>query len=218
MTTETIKLPGANFVIGDAEGAEAHIKQRADKLGRSCGSCSLCCKILDIPELDKPSGRWCSHCKPGKGGCEIYSDRPLVCRAFGCQWLADGSFGDHWYPVCSRMVLRMLPNSQEGSSPLRLHVNVDTAYRGAWRAEPYWSDLRDRATRMQVIVYEGDRMFAVYPDKAIEFTKGMTIIRPTPGGPHIVVPNEKAEELMKAAKTVVDYLTNPCSPRIAFKG
>ena len=42
---------------------------------RTCGDCTLCCKVMAIEELAKPVGTWCPHCKPGRG-CRIYPDRP----------------------------------------------------------------------------------------------------------------------------------------------
>src|SRR5436305_14221849 len=42
---------------------------------RSCGDCTLCCKLLSITELEKPIGKWCPHCEIGKG-CKIYDCRP----------------------------------------------------------------------------------------------------------------------------------------------
>ncbi len=51
-----------------------------------CGTCTLCCKLMYIPELDKPAGEWCKHVDPQKG-CKIYEDRPNVCRGFECVWL-----------------------------------------------------------------------------------------------------------------------------------
>src|SRR5262249_4530121 len=47
---------------------------------RECGKCSLCCKLLPIQELNKPIDTWCPHCRPGHGGCTIYSSRPSECR------------------------------------------------------------------------------------------------------------------------------------------
>src|SRR5258708_27094970 len=35
--------------------------------GRECGSCTLCCKVYNIPEIGKAAGKWCKHCTPGKG-------------------------------------------------------------------------------------------------------------------------------------------------------
>jgi hypothetical protein len=43
--------------------------------GRECGSCSMCCKVYNIAEISKPAGKWCSHCKPGKG-CVIHDAPP----------------------------------------------------------------------------------------------------------------------------------------------
>ncbi len=56
--------------------------------GRSCGDCTLCCKLIGIPELEKPPGTWCLRCTIGKG-CQIYDTRPEACRNFRCAWLAD---------------------------------------------------------------------------------------------------------------------------------
>ncbi len=65
---------------------------------QSCGSCSLCCKILQIepdPSVDPPYpgkgwNEWCPSCKPGSlpGGCQRYDSRPIACRQFKCVWLA----------------------------------------------------------------------------------------------------------------------------------
>lgn len=51
-----------------------------------CGSCTACCKVYAIPELNKPAGDWCAHCAIGKG-CTTYDDRPAMCVAFECVWL-----------------------------------------------------------------------------------------------------------------------------------
>lgn len=52
----------------------------------SCGSCTLCCKLLAIEEIEKPIGEWCKHCNVGVG-CSAYEDRPNACREFECLWL-----------------------------------------------------------------------------------------------------------------------------------
>jgi hypothetical protein len=139
----------------------------AAALGRACGSCSLCCKVLPIsePEIAKPANVWCQHCKPGRG-CSIYADRPLICRAFTCQWLVDGSFGDHWKPARSKMVLRMIPN--RGS--LILYVYPDPGYPGAWRKQPYYAELKERSTRMGVIIHAGPLgRIGILPEHDLDF-------------------------------------------------
>lgn len=59
-------------------------------MSEHCGTCSMCCKLPAISkeELghDKPAGKWCKDCKPGKG-CQIYDDRPKICRTYECVWL-----------------------------------------------------------------------------------------------------------------------------------
>jgi hypothetical protein len=67
--------------------------------GRACGSCSLCCKLLRIEELDKPAGVWCPHCQAGLGGCKIYGVRPGPCRSFHCAWLINPELGPEWRPT-----------------------------------------------------------------------------------------------------------------------
>jgi hypothetical protein len=34
--------------------------------GRACGTCTLCCKVVAVPELEKAAGEWCKHCRPGR--------------------------------------------------------------------------------------------------------------------------------------------------------
>jgi len=50
-----------------------------------CGECTLCCKLLNIKEVDSKPGEYCKHCKPGIG-CKIYNERPEPCRIFECAW------------------------------------------------------------------------------------------------------------------------------------
>jgi len=102
---------------------------------RECGKCSLCCKLLPIQELSKPIDTWCPHCRPGHGGCTIYSSRPSECRGFSCLWLSNPfEFGDEWFPARSKMVLAT-PNEKQ------LLVLVDPDFPNAWRREPYYSKL-----------------------------------------------------------------------------
>jgi hypothetical protein len=59
----------------------------------NCGSCTACCRVYAIPELQKPAGPWCQHCAIGKG-CKIYEDRPKLCVEFACLWLLSQSRED----------------------------------------------------------------------------------------------------------------------------
>jgi hypothetical protein len=56
---------------------------------RKCGSCAVCCKIMQVPEYIRAKGAWCPKARPGdpRGACSIYNDRPVGCRGFACLWL-----------------------------------------------------------------------------------------------------------------------------------
>ena len=56
--------------------------------GRSCGSCTLCCKLVPVSSLNKRAGERCKH-QSAASGCKIYARRPLDCAAWSCQWLAN---------------------------------------------------------------------------------------------------------------------------------
>jgi hypothetical protein len=51
---------------------------------RKCGSCTVCCTLTAVPELDKPIGMTCVHCEQG---CRIYAGRPSSCETYACAWL-----------------------------------------------------------------------------------------------------------------------------------
>jgi hypothetical protein len=119
--------------------------------GRRCGECSLCCKLLSVEALNKPAGRWCEHCLKSSG-CSIYDRRPTQCERFHCGWLSNSNFGDEWYPRRSKMVVFAAGYEN------RLGIHVDPASPGAWRREPYFSQLKQLACdaverQDQVVVY-----------------------------------------------------------------
>jgi hypothetical protein len=72
--------------------------------GKDCGACTMCCQVLDIPELKKPPGPLCPHGVPG-GGCSIYARRPQVCRDFECDWLRDRELGPRLKPNLTGVIL-----------------------------------------------------------------------------------------------------------------
>jgi len=105
---------------------------------RTCGICSLCCKLTYIPELNKSIDSWCRHARPGLGGCSIYSERPASCQSFICGWLSGArEFGDEWFPArCKMIVTRREPRynlAERGAL-----VTVDPSSPNAWRREPYY--------------------------------------------------------------------------------
>jgi hypothetical protein len=137
--------------------------------GRACNGCTMCCKLLGIPALEKPRFKWCPHCDIGRG-CRIYEDRPGECRAFLCGWLVgvmkQGRIGEHWQPATSKMVLSYDVEFN------RIVVHVDSARATAWRARPFFDDIKAWAAMAeqnngQVIVWQGENVVAVLPDREI---------------------------------------------------
>src|SRR5258706_966131 len=129
---------------------------------RACGTCTMCCKTMRVPEFEKPVDKWCAHCIKGKG-CAIYEERPVSCREFLCVYLLDGTLAEHWKPDHSRMVLS---NSVETV----LRVLVDPDRPDAWRRQPYYAELKKwalNAARLKsiVIVSVGENMTVILPDR-----------------------------------------------------
>lgn len=125
--------------------------------GRSCGECALCCKVMAVETLDKPAGRWCDQCKPGRG-CLIYATRPEECRHYSCLWLTDRRFGEHWKPSQSKLVLTL---SEDG-----IEIRCDPGFPDAWRKPPFRSEITrlaqaGEAEDVTVLVIAGQRMTLV---------------------------------------------------------
>jgi hypothetical protein len=130
--------------------------------GRSCGSCTLCCKIMGVPEINKPPGEWCRHCIRGTG-CGIYTDRPGGCRTFLCGWLTNPRFGPEWKPDRSKIVITV---GQDGNS---LTFRCDPGFPEAWRKEPYNGQIRSLAAIAvqhdgMISVHAGRNLIVVAPD------------------------------------------------------
>jgi hypothetical protein len=134
----------------------------AAKEARRCGTCTLCCKLLTIEELGKPDGQWCPHCVQGRG-CTIYSDRPNECRGFQCGYLMWPELGEHWLPARSKLVAAFKPDGME------IVFHVDPGVPNAWRAEPYYSEIRGMAGHAYTIFVQiGRRVIAIFPDREVD--------------------------------------------------
>jgi len=133
--------------------------------GRACGSCSLCCKVFRVPEVDKPAGQWCRHIVHGKG-CGIHDSRPQVCRAFFCHWMRNGALDDNWRPDRCKVVLY----TEAGGR--RLVAVVDPTSPRAWAKEPVYSQLKRWAivaarSDHQVVVFHGMHATVILPDREV---------------------------------------------------
>lgn len=93
---------------------------------RSCGECSLCCKLPAVGSLGKPLWEWCKHCST-RMACDIYEDRPNDCRKYDCLWLANPAFPEELWPKRSKVVFEPLKLSRT------VLVLVDPDCPAAWQ-------------------------------------------------------------------------------------
>ncbi|MDR6817826.1 hypothetical protein J2X76_003002 [Neorhizobium sp. 2083] len=126
---------------------------------RSCGTCTLCCRLPEIAALDKPADTWCRHCTEGEG-CAIYAARPKLCRDFLCRWMTDPDLSDDWQPFRSKMLVY-----DQGP---QLTVLVDPDHPDVWKHKPYFSDLQAWAEAAEarggyLILFCGDSVVKIEP-------------------------------------------------------
>lgn len=134
--------------------------------GRQCGSCTLCCKLLGVTELNKPRSIWCRHCEIGRG-CRIYETRPEECRRFFCGFLLDPRLAEPWRPSESKIVLVV-----EGDGK-RIIAYVDPDRPDAWRREPFHSTLQRWSRNFmpqggKIAVSIGRRRIVILPDREVD--------------------------------------------------
>ena len=110
--------------------------------GKSCGSCTQCCKICTVDELQKPAGVYCSHCTIG-GGCQIYQDRPPSCRTFMCSWLYSPDMAPEFKPDKTHVVV------WEWAASKILFADCDPDRPDAWRAPKMIHFLRQTAIKLK---------------------------------------------------------------------
>ena len=125
--------------------------------GRSCGTCTLCCRLPEINLFDKPANARCTHCIDGKG-CSIYAERPSVCRDFLCLWMTGEELGEEWDPARSHLMIY--------SQGPQMTVLADPDQPDLWRREPYLPQLKAWAGEAErtggyVIVFRGEEVHKI---------------------------------------------------------
>ena len=133
---------------------------------KSCGPCSLCCKVFAVEDLHKPMGVMCAHFGPGRG-CTIYPDRPRACRTFECVWLMDPEMPHRFRPDQTKVVLDQDP------AGTRLIARCDPANPQAWRRNPMYAALKGYAaqtwgTGKLVLAVAGRRTWLVAPNEDVD--------------------------------------------------
>lgn len=53
---------------------------------RTCGNCTLCCRLVPVEELHKEQNVRCGALNAWRR-CTVYAHRPISCRLWSCAWL-----------------------------------------------------------------------------------------------------------------------------------
>lgn len=55
---------------------------------RDCNGCTVCCKLVQVEEIQKPQWKQCGFCADKR--CQVYDtpQMPSVCKDFECVWLS----------------------------------------------------------------------------------------------------------------------------------
>lgn len=140
---------------------------------RSCGDCDVCCRLMPVAELNKPSGVRCEKMRTGpETGCSIYEDRPNVCRVWACVWRSGSN----------------LFNSTEEERPDRSGIMLDTirqvpdkpyvhallAYEveeGAFRRNSVQATIMRLARKFVVVIMKHPRVVLGPKEKVEEFNR-----------------------------------------------
>ena len=101
----------------------------------ACGTCTMCCKLMGIPELKKKPTKWCGHCDIGHG-CKIYEERPTSCHEFECYYRMVPNLPISMRPDKAKVLIAPTTNSRV------ISVHCDPGYPDAWQKEPFYSHLK----------------------------------------------------------------------------
>lgn len=140
-------------------------------MARSCGACNLCCKLLRVPDIDKPAQMLCWWTTI-HGGCSRQAEKPdtpelQACAQFQCLWLASQTRDDpgevmprHWRPDISHVVM----GPKDKDNELLLYVQVDPAHPSAWtdpEINTYLRGMVERGCEIEIVL--GEQHFRLEP-------------------------------------------------------
>ena len=124
---------------------------------RTCGDCTLCCKLMGVSAINKPVNKWCQYCEIGIG-CKIYPERPEPCKEFDCMWLVSVGLPEFMKPSKSHVVLIA---STTGIPALC--AKVDPSYPAAWKQRDVLKVLSILSQSLPVVVSLRDLAYRIVP-------------------------------------------------------
>lgn len=171
--SDQVELAGDFLILEETPGGTSEVRFSAKGLGRTCGSCQACCKLVPVPSIHKAAGQRCTHQKHGKG-CAIYARRPFACRTWSCRWLADPRAHDlprpdHAHYVVDIMLDYITVKPHDGSEPMQistLQVWCDPAHPHAYRdpkLRAYLAMMCETFRCVAIIRYSSKDAFVLVP-------------------------------------------------------
>ena len=139
-----------------------------------CQDCDGCCTVFEVKPLGKAFGEPCKHL--GKTlfghGCQIYNERPDVCRRYVCLWL-DSQRKEHPFPEGLRPdVTKVVMGWPWGEDRETLFVYPYPGYDNAWQKPPVSLYLRSvLAKGAKVVVVVDKKRIAIKGDMAFVGTE-----------------------------------------------
>jgi hypothetical protein len=160
-------------VVEDADAGTSGIRFDDKGLGRVCGSCQACCKLVPVPSIGKAAGHRCQHQRAGKG-CLIHDQRPFACRTWSCRWISDPKAKalprpDRCHYVVDMVLDYVTAKTHDGSAPRQIDVIqvwVDPDYPDAHRdpkLRAYLLMMGEKFGCAALIRYDSRRGFTLFP-------------------------------------------------------
>lgn len=127
---------------------------------QDCGACNLCCKLLAVPDIQKPARMLCWWTGV-HGGCERHAEKATApelkaCHQFRCLWLASQDQPGQEMPRGMRPdISHVVMGPQDPKDETLLYVQVDPDYPKAWldpTVHGYLQGILSRGGKVEVIL------------------------------------------------------------------
>jgi hypothetical protein len=130
----------------------------------SCGACNVCCKLLQVPDIEKPARMLCWWTSV-HGGCQRQAEKDtdpnlLACKQFQCLWLASQfreDAGDKLPRSMRPDQTHVMFGPQDREDSTLIYVHVDPEYPDAWqdsRIQDYLNSILSRGGKVEMIIGE----------------------------------------------------------------
>lgn len=133
-------------------------------MSHSCGACNLCCKVLGVPDIQKPRNMVCWWTTV-HGGCSRHGEKKTApeleaCDTFKCLWLHTQENPDP--ELRQPMILRpdrthVMMGPRDPENEALIYVHVDPKHPNAWKhpnVQFYINDFLARGATIKITIGE----------------------------------------------------------------